>query len=472
MKRRAWPIEEARKELDAVYLPPVAQGDVYRAAKEKPFAIAIMDGGFECIPAVWHKEILWALAQRIHVFGAASMGALRAAELDRFGMQGVGEIYNAFRSGELEDDDEVAVLHGDADTGYRALSEAMVNIRATLLRAEQAQVLTSDLRQRLESMAKGMFYPERTYSELLARAAQAGLPKWDLDAFGAFVAVNRVDQKRADAIALLHAVRDCCAKGELPAAPTFSFQHTEVWDQVVDWAETQPPISLASDDVPAELVAAEVRLAGIDGRAILANGFNRALAGIVARRSKAATNPDKIARLDQVMRQRADTRADNGSGHAFEQWLAEHALTRETYAEFLERQAQVDWMKARYRDDLDRYVNDELRQTGDYPRLARRAADKLKLLRQHGLEELTLQDAGLLAADLLTWYFEQRLGRGVPADLDGFLVENGLPTMAVFEREMLREFLYTKLLGEIGLCAKDLDHGTDSRGCLWPDTPA
>ena len=73
--------EKACAELDAIYLPPVSQGDVYRAALKRPRAIGIIDGYFECVPAVWHKEILWAMTEGIHVYGSASMGALRAVEL-------------------------------------------------------------------------------------------------------------------------------------------------------------------------------------------------------------------------------------------------------------------------------------------------------------------------------------------------------------------------------------------------------
>src|SRR5262249_44516336 len=102
---------EASAELEALYLPPVAQGDVYRAALQGPRAIGIIDGTFERDPAVWHKEILWAMERGIRVFGSASMGALRAAELASFGMEGVGAIFAAYRDGVLEDDDEVAVAH-------------------------------------------------------------------------------------------------------------------------------------------------------------------------------------------------------------------------------------------------------------------------------------------------------------------------------------------------------------------------
>ena len=68
---------------DIVCLPPVAQGDIYRAAQGRPRAIGIIDGYFSGAPSVWHKEILWAISRGIPVFGSASMGALRAAELAR-----------------------------------------------------------------------------------------------------------------------------------------------------------------------------------------------------------------------------------------------------------------------------------------------------------------------------------------------------------------------------------------------------
>src|SRR6516165_742713 len=88
-------VDEARQELDADYLPPAAQSDVYLAARRQPVMIGIVDGYFQRVPSVWHKEILWAMSRGIHVFGSASMGALRAAELEVFGMEGVGAVFAA-----------------------------------------------------------------------------------------------------------------------------------------------------------------------------------------------------------------------------------------------------------------------------------------------------------------------------------------------------------------------------------------
>lgn len=174
---------EIEQELDAVCLPPVSQGDVYRAMGRHPDAIGIIDGYFERVPAVWHKEILWAMSQGVHVFGCASMGALRAAELEVFGMVGVGTVFEAYREGVLEDDDEVAVIHGPRDDGYRAGSDAMVNIRATLRRATEEGIVSAETGALLERTAKELFYAERWYGRILELAAAGGASAMELESF-------------------------------------------------------------------------------------------------------------------------------------------------------------------------------------------------------------------------------------------------------------------------------------------------
>ncbi|WP_164015000.1 TfuA-like protein [Pyxidicoccus trucidator] len=234
--------EEGRRELDAVYLPPAAQGDLYKAALGKPVAIGLIDGYFERVPSVSHKEILWAMTQGVHVFGAASMGALRAAELAAFGMEGVGAIYEAFASGALEDDDEVAVVHAGAEDGYRPLSEAMVNIRATLLAAEHAGVLGPEARHTLERLAKGLFHADRSWHRLLKQGQEAGLDAAGLEACRRFVAERRVDAKRLDGLRLLHTLRAKLEAGLPPKQTRYPFAHTDSWEHIRRKAEaTLPP---------------------------------------------------------------------------------------------------------------------------------------------------------------------------------------------------------------------------------------
>ena len=102
--------DEANKILKAEYHPPVARGDIINVLKDNPDIIVIIDGVFHKEPAVSHKEILKAINKGIIVIGGASMGALRASELDDFGMIGIGQVYEDYRSGVVESDDDVAVV--------------------------------------------------------------------------------------------------------------------------------------------------------------------------------------------------------------------------------------------------------------------------------------------------------------------------------------------------------------------------
>ena len=227
------PRDDAIRHLDAVYLPPVAQGDVARLCASTPKAIGIVDGFFESVPSVWHKEILFALHAGIPVFGASSMGALRAAELHPFGMIGVGAIFEAYRDGRLEDDDEVAIVHGPAELGYTALSEAMVNIRRTLADAVADRVLSRETGFRLESIAKELPYSQRGFARV-ARLGQAiGLPADELAGFVQWLPTGRVDQKREDARRMLDAMRLHLGRNASPQAARFHFEHTALWDRAL-----------------------------------------------------------------------------------------------------------------------------------------------------------------------------------------------------------------------------------------------
>jgi hypothetical protein len=207
------------------WCPPVRQGEVYAAALSRPAIIGIIDGYFEVTPTVWHKEILWAMAQGIHVYGSASIGALRAAELYPFGMRGVGRIFADYHDGILCDDDEVAILHGPEELGYPAVTEAMVNIRATLEKAVAEGVLDSWLVTRLAEIGKALFYKERSWDAIL-KLGVSGLPPMPLDDLAAWLHSGRVDQKATDALEMIAAIRTHLTAGVTPLKVGYHFQDT------------------------------------------------------------------------------------------------------------------------------------------------------------------------------------------------------------------------------------------------------
>jgi hypothetical protein len=177
--------------------PPAAVGDVLAAAHERGVKrIAIIDGYFERMAAVWHKEILIAIERGIAVYGAASMGALRAAELAPFGMIGVGAIYRDFKAGRLVADDEVAVAHLPAEAGYRAVSDALVNLRYGIAAAARARVISARTAKALVELSRARFYRERSWTQLVADGAAAKLPARELAALAAW---PKPDRKADDA---------------------------------------------------------------------------------------------------------------------------------------------------------------------------------------------------------------------------------------------------------------------------------
>ena len=217
-----------------VWRPPLRQGDLYRAALDRPVALGVVDGFFET-PTVWHKEILWALSEGIQVYGAGSIGAVRAVELETFGMQGIGRIFEMFRDRELEDDDEIAVLHAPEELGYAPVTEAMVNVRATLAQAVGKSLLKPNCMAQIVTAAKALFYKERTWSAILSAATSKSDPA--RGTLATWLPNGRVDQKRLDARAMLDRVRADLKKGLPPSCACFTLAHTVAWEAAVQSAE-------------------------------------------------------------------------------------------------------------------------------------------------------------------------------------------------------------------------------------------
>lgn len=195
--------DEARALFPATILPPASQGDVYEACNRfSPKIVAIIDGVYDAVPAVRHKEILWAISAGVRVYGASSMGALRAAELSEFGMIGFGLIYRWYRTTPMIDDDEVAVSTGPRELGWRALSDALVDIRLSLRKAARAGIISWARCRALEAKASAMYFPERSYKALLAGdedPAAARLTTW--------LKEHATSQKAEDARGLLKGLR-------------------------------------------------------------------------------------------------------------------------------------------------------------------------------------------------------------------------------------------------------------------------
>lgn len=189
---------EAKKILpNAVYMPSIKKGDVIRAIKNGYERIVIIDGNFGWTPSVWHKEILMAIDYGIEVFGASSMGAIRAAELHSDGMKGMGVVYSMYKNGAIDGDDEVAIAFSAFNNQQTV---PLINIRKTIeeLNIESKKIILATI--------KKIFYAERTW-EKIAEVVPENIFK--------LIKLNYLDIKKEDAISLLNYINTASNKNKI-----------------------------------------------------------------------------------------------------------------------------------------------------------------------------------------------------------------------------------------------------------------
>jgi hypothetical protein len=431
----------ARAELDAVYLPPVSEGDVYRLWRHRPRAIGIVDGYFHDVPAVWHKEIMWVMERGVHVFGAASLGALRAAELDAFGMRGVGWVYQAFRDGTLDRDDEVAVEHAGAEDGYRARSEAMVNIRQTLRAAHDQGVISAPVHQALIRAGTALFYQERTWPALLAPAGAAGTgaagthvaDAAELSALGQWLPTGRIDQQAADTVAMLREMRCFLATGPEPQQVSWSMANTARWEVVRRRIDTMPDAGTAGSQPLLEGILDEIRLLGPGAfEAARCRSLLRVFAADFAGREGVMINPE--SRAGAVADFRARTGLEEGADLA--RFLTANDLSASDLERLIHTDEMVRWACGQAeRDALDDLL-DDLRLNGDYSRLVARARQKL------GDPDSQPADIARSETAAIGWYFTERLGLTVPEDLASYARSAGFRDEQAFRKAVRHEHRY------------------------------
>lgn len=200
------------------FLPPARAGDMLALSSGASHTILLVDGLFEQARAPWHKEILVLMSRGFDVWGAASLGALRAAELQQFGMRASGGIARAYCTGRIVGDDEVAVAHAPAALGFAALSVAQVDVRATLVSAVHAGVLSPAEARDVRTLSHAIFFKERTWAGVAGAARHCLVPRRHA-AFAQWLSSGTVQQKQRDVLAALTEIEARPAHHPAPAPP-------------------------------------------------------------------------------------------------------------------------------------------------------------------------------------------------------------------------------------------------------------
>ena len=204
--------EKARKIFDADYRPPARKGDFLRLAADfdvVEMAIGFVDGVFlQEYPPTPIEVYHLARKNGVLLVGAASLGALRAVELEKFGMVGIGKIFQLYKTGKVNADDEVAVTFA-SEGDYQLQSEAMIDIRYNLYLAHKKGVINEKAKSMLVRLAKEIYFPHRKYTYILEEARNRyPMLESEINSFGNYIRTNRKSLKEMDAIRLVKYLKE------------------------------------------------------------------------------------------------------------------------------------------------------------------------------------------------------------------------------------------------------------------------
>jgi hypothetical protein len=199
--------EKARKIFDADYRAPARKGDFLRLAADfdvLEMAVGFVDGVFlQDYPPTPIEVYHLARKNGVLLVGAASLGALRAVELEKFGMVGIGKIFRLYKTGKLNADDEVAVTFS-SEGDYQLQSEAMIDIRYNLYLAHKKGFISEKAKTLLVKLAKEIYFPHRKYTYILEEArSKYPMLESEINSFDSYIRSNRKSLKEMDAIKLV-----------------------------------------------------------------------------------------------------------------------------------------------------------------------------------------------------------------------------------------------------------------------------
>jgi TfuA protein len=198
--------DKARKILDADYRLPAKKGDLLKLILKEVNIVGLVDGYFLQDYPPTPIEVYNLVRKRdVKVLGSSSLGALRAVELGKYGMIGIGKIFRLFRDGILDSDDEVAVTFTDY-MNYK--SEALIDIRYNLFLAQKYKIIDNMTRRSILKISKQTYFPYRTYEDILDKC-KLRYPEMhsQLESFRDYVLNNKKSLKEMDAVRLLKHIK-------------------------------------------------------------------------------------------------------------------------------------------------------------------------------------------------------------------------------------------------------------------------
>jgi len=187
---------------DFFFLPPLRHADLISSVEYfKPHIVGIIDDYSGQFESVWQNEIMHVLEKGVEVFGAAGIGAIRAVELEKYGMKGIGKVYEFYKKQLLSSDEEV-ISFFDKKNNYKRITEPLINIRFTIdaLRKE------IEIPDSVFDIIKSIFWKNRTRDKIISELKLHKIDEILIES----IFEKYYDIQREDSLLLLTYIKNFC----------------------------------------------------------------------------------------------------------------------------------------------------------------------------------------------------------------------------------------------------------------------
>ena len=282
------------------------------------------------------------------------MGALRAAELHPFGMVGIGQVYEWYRDGTIDADDEVAVAHGPAEFAFARL--------VGLTRRHQGRLRRSGM---LPASSRRRWPPHSSrWRELITTSSGVCAARWrrpvtaavttlQLEAMEQFVARARPGVKERDARTLLETLARITDDELAPLQVDYEVERTVFLERLEHEVEQEGPSSIPGTATD------EIEVAGLgEPVAVLRK---KVLLRLLARREAdrigmRASEAEIRAGVDDFRRQfglyrQSDTEA----------WASANGVTNDIFERFMSDGALINKLERFYGHQIDAELAGQMR---------------------------------------------------------------------------------------------------------------
>jgi hypothetical protein len=149
---------------EAIVPGPALRGALEALAEPSRTLVVLCDVAFFQRAAPTHVELKNFINRGGFLIGAASAGALRAAEFREPAVTGVGYVYDAVRAGLLTDDSELAV--GMREDNSEPLTVSLIDVRRLLSLARSFGIQANVLQECFQ-IARDLYFLHRTPGRLV-----------------------------------------------------------------------------------------------------------------------------------------------------------------------------------------------------------------------------------------------------------------------------------------------------------------